>query len=220
MFITLEGIEGSGKTSQIDNIADFFVQRGYTCKVSREPGGTRIGEKIRSILLDPESKDMDSTCELLLYMADRAQHLNTVIRPALSLEQVVICDRFVDATVVYQGFCRGVGMNRIQYFHEMILDNFKPDLTLLLDVDPETGLSRAWKQIRSGGRQGKETRFEREALEFHRKVREGYLSLAREEPDRFRIIDAAKSKKDVFKNILNHLSDVIKNKNRYIAGFK
>jgi dTMP kinase len=213
MFITLEGIEGSGKTSQLENIADFFKRNGYRCETSREPGGTRTGEKIRTMLLDPESKDMDPVCEMLLYMADRAQHLKTVVWPALSVGKVVVCDRFVDATVVYQGWCRGIGMKRIQEFHKTIFNDFKPDLTFLLDVSPETGLSRAWKQIRSGNRQGEETRFERETLDFHRKVREGYLLLARQEPNRFHIIDAGKLENEVFQDIRQVLSALLKNPN-------
>ena len=192
MFITLEGIEGSGKTSQIDYLVEYLEKRGQRCVTTREPGGTLIGNKIRSLLLDPQSRDLDSTTELLLYMADRAQHINSVVKPSLEAGNTVICDRYFDATVVYQGFARGLDIDVIQRLHALLFDNLKPDLTFLLDLEPREGLARAWKQINGGQRSNGESRFEAENLAFHEKVRAGYLELARQEPDRFRIIDAAR----------------------------
>ena len=206
MFITLEGIEGSGKTTQIRHISEFLESRGYECVLTREPGGTKIGEKIRAILLDPESKDMDPLAELLLYTADRAQHIQELITPCLSAGKTVLCDRYFDATVVYQGFARGLDIALINSLHKLALNDLKPDITLLLDLPPETGLSRAWEQIDNGTRTGHETRFEKEELSFHKKVRAGYLELARLEPGRFRIIDASKEKEEVRKEIINTLS--------------
>ena len=197
MFITLEGIEGSGKTTQINHINRFLKNRGHDCVVTREPGGTRIGEKIRSILLDPESKGMEPMTELLLYFSDRVQHVNQLINPALAEGKTVICDRYFDATLVYQGYARGLDIKLIARLHELVLKGLKPDITLLLDVLPEIGLSRAWKQIDSGSRTGDETRFEKEALSFHQKIRAGYLELARLEPQRFRVIDASEDKNKV-----------------------
>lgn len=205
MFITLEGIEGSGKTTQIGHIFEFLKSNGYECVLTREPGGTKIGKKIRAILLDPENKDIDPLTELLLYTADRAQHIKELITPSLSAEKTVLCDRYFDATVVYQGFARGLDIALINSLHKIALNDLKPDITLLLDLPPETGLSRAWEQINNGTRTGHETRFEKEKLSFHKKVRAGYLELARLEPERFQIIDASKNKEEVKQQIIRKL---------------
>ena len=205
MFITLEGIEGSGKTTQIGHMVDFLKQRGEECIVTREPGGTLIGRKIRSILLDSENHAMDSLAELLLYMADRAQHISEVIRPALDSGKTVICDRFFDATVVYQGYARGLKMEFVQTLHKTILNDVRPDLTILLDLPPEEGLQRAWQAIHTGDRIGNETRFEEEDMTFHNRVREGYLSLAAAEPQRVKIIDASRDEEAIQKDIMKVL---------------
>jgi dTMP kinase len=197
MFITLEGIEGSGKTTQINNICRFLENKGHDCVITREPGGTKIGKKIRSILLDPESKGMEPMAELLLYFSDRVQHVKKLINPALSAGKTVICDRYFDATLVYQGYARGLDMKLIARLHELVIEGLKPDITILLDLSPEIGLSRAWEQIDNGSRSGDETRFEKEALSFHKKIRAGYLKLARLEPQRFRVIDASRGKNKV-----------------------
>ncbi len=205
MFITFEGIEGSGKSTQITRISEFLKSRGYDCFVTREPGNTAVGKKIRAILLDPENKIMDFRTELLLYMADRAQHISEKIKPALSQGRLVLCDRYFDATVAYQGFARGLDTSLIYILHEIVLDDLKPDLTVLFDLPPEIGLSRAWKQIQNGTRDKGETRFEKETLIFHEKVRAGYLELARREPERFRIIDASKNEDQVTDDIIVYL---------------
>ncbi len=210
MFITLEGIEGSGKTTQIKNIVEFLENKGYDCIVTREPGGTKIGGKIRSILLDPENRDMEPACELLLYFSDRVQHIKELINPALSEGKTIICDRFFDATLVYQGYARGLSIDLIIKLHQMIAYGLKPDITILLDLLPEIGLSRAWEQIDNGSRSGDETRFEKETLLFHEKIRAGYLELARLEPKRFRIIDASKNKDQVKQQIIKKLSLFLK----------
>ncbi len=205
MFITFEGIEGSGKTTQIRHVLEYLKQRGKDCIVTREPGGTVTGRKIRAILLDPEGKGMDPSTELLLYMADRAEHVNKVIKPALSAGKTVLCDRYFDATVVYQGYARGLDIDLLIRMHKLILNDLKPDITFLLDLPPEAGLSRAWKQIEEGERAGIETRFEKEAVAFHEKVREGYLELARQEPGRFIVIDAMKDEDNVRQDIIKAL---------------
>lgn len=197
MFLTLEGIEGSGKTTQINNICRFLENKGHNCVITREPGGTKIGRKIRSILLDPENKGMEPMAELLLYFSDRVEHVKKLIKPALAEGKTVICDRYFDATLVYQGYARGLDIKLIIRLHELVLEGLKPDITLLLDLSPETGLSRAWEQIGNGSRSGDETRFEKEALSFHKKIRAGYLELARLEPQRFRVIDASQKKNKV-----------------------
>jgi dTMP kinase len=205
-FITLEGIEGSGKTTQIPSIQAHFSRQGQSCLVTREPGGTKIGEQIRAILLDGKNHDLAPEAELLLYMADRAQHLEEVVKPALASGKIVICDRYFDATLVYQGYARGLDRAWIQRLHTLVFAGFKPDITLLLDLPPEEGLKRAWQAIETGGRALNETRFEAEKLEFHRKVREGYLALAALEPERFRIIDATRCETDVRQEILRNLT--------------
>ncbi len=211
MFITLEGIEGSGKTTQIDHIVTFLKNRGREYVVTREPGGTEIGKQIRAILLNPENKDLDAMPELLLYAADRAQHISRIIRPALSDGKIVICDRFMDATTVYQGYARGLDMTWINTLHDLVLNGLEPDLTLLFDLPVNTGLSRAWAQIDNGLRSGLETRFEKEAVTFHQKVRSGYLALSRRHPKRFRIVDASGSIQQVKNEVITILSSYIHN---------
>jgi len=210
MFITLEGIEGSGKTTQIWRLVEFFEDRGIECVATRQPGGTLIGENIRSILLDPANSALDPLAELLLYMADRAQHINELIRPALKNGKTVVCDRYFDATLVYQGFARGLSIELIGQLHQLLFDDLKPDVTLLLDLSPQAGLERAWQQLNNGQRSGDESRFEAEAVAFHEKVRAGYLELARLEPDRFRIVDAAQSQDEVFAAISKNISSILK----------
>jgi dTMP kinase len=210
MFITFEGIEGSGKTTQIKRVHSLLTAQGCNAVMTREPGGTLIGEKIRSILLDPESRDMDPLAELMLYFADRAQHLGMKIRKSLSKGTWVLCDRYFDATLAYQGYARGLNIQLIERLHQLVFDAFKPDVTLLLDLPPQTGLDRAWRQIKNGTRTGKETRFEEEALRFHEKVRHGYLSLARQEPHRFKIIDASQAPDLVSEDILAVLTPFIR----------
>ena len=205
MFITFEGIEGSGKTSQLLKTADFLRGMGHDCTITREPGGTKIGEKIRGILLDPDNRGLSPSAELLLYMADRAQHVKEIIEPLLAESKTVLCDRFFDATLVYQGYARGLDIDLINRLHNLVLKGLQPDITILLDLPVETGLKRAWKEIDRGTRESVETRFEEEAIAFHEKVRAGYLELARLEPDRFYTIDSGLSEAGVFEEIKKSL---------------
>ncbi len=197
MFITLEGIEGSGKTTQMQQLSAYFEMRGRSCELTREPGGTSLGEKIRAILLDPASTELVPTAELLLYMADRAQHINSLIKPGLAEGKVVLCDRYFDATIVYQGFARGLDTGLICELHRLLFEDLKPDITFLLDLAPRIGLARAWKQLDNGTRTGTESRFEEETISFHEKVRAGYLELARREPERIRVVDGSRDEKKV-----------------------
>ena len=206
MFITLEGIEGSGKTTQIPNIVTYLRNQGHDCVVTREPGGTKIGQKIRAILLDPDSADLDPLAELLLYTADRAQHLHEIVYPSLKKGKTVLCDRYFDATVAYQSFARGLDIDLINGLHRMVLDDLKPDLTILLDLPVDVGLSRAWKQIDNGTRTGRETRFEEEQLDFHERVRAGYLHIAQCEKERFQVVDAAGDVDSVYREIIEILA--------------
>lgn len=212
MFITLEGIEGSGKTTQLKNITGFLEGRGRKCLVTREPGGTAIGKKIRSVLLNPDSKGMEPLTELLLYVADRAEHVKKIIRPALAAGKTVLCDRFFDATVVYQGYARGLDLALIHRLHRRVLEDLMPDVTILFDLPPKIGLLRAWNQINNGNRAGVETRFEEEDLAFHEKIRAGYLEIARLEPERFCIVDAAQDKVSVEKETIECLKIALKRK--------
>ena len=209
MFITLEGIEGSGKTTQIRQLSTYIEATGYRCVTTREPGGTSIGDKIRAILLNPENNDLSPISELLLYMADRAQHLNSLVKPALDAGKIVLCDRYFDATVVYQGIARGLDTELIYSLHRLLFEDLKPEVTFLLDLPPSVGLARAWKQIDDGIRSGGESRFEEETLAFHEKVRAGYLELARLEAKRFTVIDASQDEKQVQMDIREVLSSVL-----------
>ena len=209
MFISLEGIEGCGKTTQLEHLSSFLADTGRAYVVTREPGGTAIGRKIRSILLDPASRGLVPTAELLLYMADRAQHIDSLIRPNLAQGNIVICDRYFDATVVYQGVARGLDAGFIRELHRIILEDLKPDMTLLLDLPPRIGLARAWQELNNGNRADSESRFEEEAISFHEKVRTGYLELARLEPERFRIIDASHPIDEVQADIRTELAKVL-----------
>ncbi len=210
MLITLEGIEGSGKTTQIDHIAAYFQKSGLDYIITKEPGGTVLGEKIRSILLDPGNSNIHPMTELLLYAADRVQHIKEFINPMMDAGNIVICDRFCDSTTVYQGFTRGIDVSLIQRLNSLVLEGLAPDITFVLDLDPEIGLKRAWKQIRDGSRSESETRFENEKLQFHESVRNGYLELARQEPDRFVVVNASLDPSNVSEQILEHLEKYFK----------
>src|SRR5437762_5628670 len=179
MFITFEGIDGSGKTTQLRRVADRFQNPVIT----KEPGGTPTADRIRAILLDASSK-LDPLAEVLLFAASRHQHVTEVIKPALDAGRVVLCDRYTDATLAYQGFGRLLDLDRLVALNDWATGSLKPDKTLLFDIDEETGLRRA------RGRGGEELRFEAEDLRFYRRVREGYLALAKAEPKRFVVIDA------------------------------
>jgi len=189
-FITFEGIEGSGKSSQIALLTDYLRSKHRAVSLTREPGGTPIGDQIRKILLDPANKALDPAAELLLYAASRAQHLKEVIGPALESGAIVLCDRFSDATIAYQGYGRRLDRDMIRSLDRMVTAGMRPDLTIVLDVDAAVGLARARGRNNLQGLEA-EARFENETLAFHERVRQGYLALAKEEPTRIRIVDAA-----------------------------
>ena len=187
-FITFEGIEGSGKTTQIQLLSIFLDERGYQHLITREPGGTPAGDQIRRLVLNPAYGAMSPTCELLLYAAARAQHLDQVIRPALALGRNVLCDRYTDATRAYQGYGRGLSLEWIDQLHRLETLALTPHRTLVLDIDAADALQRARRRDR--GALSEETRFEDEDLAFHERVRRGYLELARREPKRIIVVDA------------------------------
>jgi dTMP kinase len=191
-FITFEGVEGCGKSTQIHLLGESLESLGHRVVMTREPGGCPISDKIRSILLDADNRGMHPLTELMLYAAARAQHVAEVVKPSLEAGCIVLCDRFTDATVAYQSFGRGIGRETIDTLNHLACQSISPDLTILIDCDAGVGLTRARQRIEatSGPR---EERFELEALEFHRRVRAGYLSLAAEEPQRFVKVDGTGS---------------------------
>ena len=191
LFVTFEGGEGSGKTTQLRLLANRLRALPEEVIETRDPGGTPIGKEIRTLLLSRDSTPMAEAAELFLYEASRAQLVREVISPALARVAVVLCDRFTDSTVAYQGFGRGLDLMLIQRLNQLATDGLTPDLTILLDLDPGVGLARCMRS--SSGEAASRDRIEAEPLHFHRRVREGYLELARQEPERIRPIDAALS---------------------------
>ncbi len=200
LFITFEGVEGSGKTTQIDRLRRHLLERRLPCKATREPGGSAIGEKIRRILLNPGSREMIPLAELFLYEAARAQHVSEVIEPLLRKGISVLCDRFGDATVAYQSFGRGIDLSLIDKLNRLASKGIRPDLTFLLDCPSELGLKRATERNRTLDQEN-EARFENEEIEFHSRVRRGYLAIAKKEQNRVRVIDGCKSPDEIFREI-------------------
>ncbi|MCB1774274.1 MAG: dTMP kinase [Gammaproteobacteria bacterium] len=182
-FVTIEGIEGAGKSTCVDLLRQRIEARGHAVVLTRDPGGTALGEELRTLLLGHRDDDMADTTELLLMFAARAEHLHKVIEPALQAGSWVLCDRFTDATYAYQGYGRGIDLGRIEALEQWVQGNRRPDLTLLMDLPVATGLARA-------GRRSAPDRFERQALDFFDRVRAGYRALAERWPQRFRVIDA------------------------------
>ena len=194
-FITFEGIEGCGKTTQIKLLNEYLQGKGFKTILTREPGGTAIGDKIRQILLDPANKKMHPLTELLLYGASRAQHVEELIRPALSEGKIVLCDRYSDSTTAYQGAARRVDKKILASLDAIATSGLVPDITIVVDVAPTVGLSRV------AGR-GAPDRFEQETLAFHERVRQGYLTLAKGNPKRVKIVDGSKEIEEVHGEII------------------
>lgn len=207
-FITVEGIEGSGKSTQLSLLADHLRSRGRAVTMTREPGGTAIGDQIRRILLDPANKALDPAAELLLYAASRAQHLREVILPGLSDGHMVLCDRFSDATMAYQGYGRGLDRDMILALDRIVTTGLRPELTLLLDIDVAAGLRRAQGRNSSSGLEH-EARFENEAMAFHQRVRDGYLAAARLEPGRIRIVNADRRPEEVQNDVRQIVEEML-----------
>ena len=195
LFISLEGIEGAGKSTHSRRLAEELREKGYKVVLTTEPGGTDIGKGIRHVLLDTANSGMDPIAELLLYAADRKQHLEEVVRPALASGKVVITDRYSDSTTAYQGHGRGLSLDTLGELDRMATGGLKPGLTILMDMDVAAGLERNREA-------GKRDRLELEALEFHMKVREGFLTIAKAEPGRVRIVDAARTRDEVHADVL------------------
>lgn len=210
LFITFEGPDGSGKTTALQTVArrlQKYTHKGIT--MTREPGGSPIAEKIREIILDPDHTEMDARTEALLYAASRRQHLVEKVMPVLAEGDIILCDRFVDSSIVYQGFARGIGAEGIRSINAFATEGVLPQLTLLLDVSAEVGMAR----IHSSEGEREYNRLDQEAIAFHQQVREGYLQLAKEEPQRIVLIDAAANPQTVAEKCLETIM------NRFPAYF-
>ncbi len=196
LFITFEGGEGSGKTTQLKALLALLREGGRGAVETRDPGGTAIGKQIRELLLNRENAGMAATAELFLYEASRAQLVQERIRPALAAGRIVLCDRFTDSTVAYQGYGRGLDLDLVARLNALATDGLRPDLTFLLDVDPVVGLTRL---------RGRHDRIEEEALAFHERVRAGYRAIAAVEPERVRLLDASRGAAEVEADIRRHM---------------
>lgn len=200
LFITFEGPDGSGKTTQIERLKDFLKEKGYEAVLTREPGGTAISEKIREIILDKNNTEMDYMTEALLYAASRAQHVAQVIKPALDHGRTVICDRFIDSSIVYQGFGRGLG-DSVRVINEFAVKGCFPDITFLLKVDPQIGKLRI--------KADEQDRLELERIEYHNEVFKAYIELEKLYPERIIGIDAGRSIEDICKEIQSHIERIL-----------
>lgn len=200
-FITVEGGEGAGKTSVLDRIESSLKERGYSVIRTREPGGIRIAELIRSIILDVRHIEMDGRTEALLYAAARRQHLVEKIIPALKEGNIVLCDRFVDSSLVYQGYAREIGFNEVKAINEFAIEGYMPDLTLFFDVDPQVGLSRI-----KADDEREMNRLDQEKIQFHERVRKGYQVILDSDPNRMKIIDANQPLDKVYEKVMKEIN--------------
>jgi dTMP kinase len=204
IFVTMEGPEGAGKTTIIQLLAENLEAEGYKILQTREPGGIEIAEQIRSIILDKENVKMDSRTEALLYAAARRQHLVEKVLPALNEGYIIICDRFIDSSLAYQGYARGLGMDQVLAINEFAIEGFMPNLTIYFDIKPEIGLERINRH-----KNREVNRLDLENLEFHEKVREGYLKLADQFRDRIYKVDASRTVEEVLQEVERKLKEVI-----------
>jgi len=201
-FVSFEGIEGCGKTTQIALLSEYLKKHSIAHTITREPGGTAVGEGIRKVLLNSETIRLTAASELLLFYASRSQNIQEKIKPALERNEIVICDRYYHASMAYQGYGRGIPLDFIRKLTDLVCDPYRPDLTFLLDIEPEIGLARA--RTRNHGRIENEGRFEAEDLEFYNRVREGYLELASED-ERIQLLYADRPIETVHRHVLTLL---------------
>ncbi|KIL52433.1 dTMP kinase [Jeotgalibacillus campisalis] len=204
LFISVEGPEGAGKTTVIKELELRLIDQGHSVLLTREPGGIEISEKIRGIILDPEHTKMDSRTEALLYAAARRQHLVEKVFPALEKGTIVLCDRFIDSSLAYQGHARGLGIDEVWGINQFAIDNRLPDCTLFFDIDPEAGMERI-----AQNNQREINRLDLEALSFHQKVYEGYQLLIERFPDRIQVIDAKQPVDNVCRDALHALTSLL-----------
>lgn len=210
LFITLEGGEGAGKTTQCRRIAAYFEAQGREVILTREPGGTPEAEKIRNLLVQRDGGDWTPMAECLMFFAARQMHTETLIKPAIAAGKIVVCDRFTDSTIAYQGYGHGFDLSVIHGVAQLALSGFAPDITFLLDIPVEEGVRRSMLQKnKAAGLENTEDRFEKMDLSFHERLRQGFLTIAREEPARVRVIDAARDPESVTQDILERLAHVV-----------
>ena len=200
MFITFEGADGCGKTTQMKLLAEYLEKKGIDVVLTREPGAKGLGEKVREILLNYEGPVSDR-CESFLFLADRAQNIDIIVNPAVEEGKIVLCDRHIDSTVAYQGYGRGLDIERINMLNNIATNGRKPDLTFVFDIDVETSMARVGKE---------KDRMESAGIDFHNRVRQGYLELAKQEPQRIKVIDAAKSIEEIHAEVVNIFNSTIK----------
>ena len=208
MFINFEGIDKSGKSTQISLLVDYLKQKGYEVVQTCEPGGTRSGEKIERILLEPSTKEISGISELFLYLADRAEHVEKIIKPALEKGKIVISDRFADATIAYQGHGRELDIPWIEELNKRVTHGLSPDITFLLDISPNLAQKRS-------GSEGKD-RIENEKISFHQKVRQGYLKLAKRHPERIKVINGEGNVEEIQLTIRKILAKYLRRKKNYV----
>ncbi len=208
MFINFEGIDKSGKSTQISLLVDYLKQKGYEVVQTCEPGGTRLGEKIERILLEPSTKEISGISELFLYLADRAEHVEKIIKPALEKGKIVISDRFADATIAYQGHGRELDIPWIEELNKRVTHGLSPDITFLLDISPNLAQKRS-------GSEGKD-RIENEKISFHQKVRQGYLKLAKRHPERIKVINGEGNVEEIQLTIRKILAKHLRRKKNYV----
>ena len=192
LFITFEGPDGCGKTTQMNLLAQYFEKKGKKVVLTREPGGKGLGEKVREILLNYNGEVSDR-CESFLFLADRAQNIDIIVKPAVEQGEIVLCDRHIDSTVAYQGYGRGLDLNEINILNNLATGGKKPDLTLVFDVDVETSMKRVGKE---------KDRMESAGIDFHNRVRNGYLELAKQEPTRIKVLDATKTIEEIHEKVV------------------
>ena len=197
-FLTIEGCEGVGKSYHTRRLKQYCIDHGINALFTREPGGSEVAEKIRKVILDPENKSITPNCEAFLYASSRVQHLEEIVAPALAQGKIVFCDRFVDSSYAYQGFARGIGLDKIRALNMLAVGEYMPQYTLFLNLDPKRAFERK-------GGADKKDRMENLDFAFHQKVYEGYCFLAQQEPDRFIVIDASGSKDETFSQIISEL---------------
>lgn len=214
MFITFEGVEGAGKSTAMAHLEGILRMAGHDCLRTREPGGCTLGRNLRSVLLDARTRGLSGRAELFLFLADRAQHVREVVRPALEAGQVVLCDRYTDSTLAYQGYGRGLDIDQLRLLNQMASGGLQPDLTLLLDLPVRCGLMRAGERNRTEGLVVSEGRFDAESLDFHERVRQGYRALAADEPERFALVDASQPPEDVVLQCQSALETYLRGRGR------
>ena len=200
MFITFEGADGCGKSTQLSLLSEHLTKNGFKVLVTREPGAKGLGERLRDILLNYDG-EVSNRCESFLFLADRAQHIDTIVKPAIENGYIVLCDRHTDSTVAYQGYGRGLDIERINYLNDLATDGLKPNLTFVFDVDVDTSMSRVGSQ---------KDRMESAGIEFFNKVRQGYLEIAKKEPDRVKVIDSTLPIEDVFERVISIFKTFLK----------